>query len=891
MTFRTKTVLGILLISILGNGVLMYSVFRWIDDSEISLLEAHAKTLSRQMGTLLGPAIRDRDAALLNRLARDVAADPDIALVRIVNEQQEILAQSGNEPDSVQLLPDKASPPKSIEGIFYTDSVITVDGRPVGNVVLGQDAGSTQQLVEELKMMGFRVIVPFIGLLAVFSYLLGTFLTRPLNRLISAVDKIAEQGPGLTITVHGRDEIAQVSSSFNDMSKSLAVSYGELHKTAERHKLLSSTLSERDALKSAMLSTALDAIITIDGEGFVHEYNLAAEQIFGFSYEEVIGQEMAKLIIPAKYREAHRQGMLKWSQTGEGPVLGVRLEIEAENKQGKVFPIELAITPLNLEGRTFFTGFIRDITERKEAEEALHVARTEAENANVAKSRFLANMSHEIRTPLNAIINLNSLLLDTGLDHEQARLATAANKGGVALSKLLDGILDFSKIEAGKMMLQIQSFNLHDVIRELEALFLPMAESKGLKFNVHIEVDVPEWVDGDETMLRQVLLNLVGNALKFTKSGSVTFTLEAEDSQEFVFRVADTGIGIDPAYVDHLFEEFSQADSSLTREHGGTGLGLTITRSLVELMGGGITYEPSPGGGSVFQFNIPLTAVRRSNMRDNSGATGHVQVGARVLVAEDSKGNQMVTEVLLKKAGCEVRLANDGAEAVQAASEEIFDVILMDMSMPNMDGIEATRRIRAMQGQAAKVPIIAMTANAFTEDRESCMDAGMNDFIAKPININSLLDHLVHWVSIDDKLQSVEEGDESAKSSFTEAELMDHDVLLGLEKETSSELITEIINIFVSETGERLATLREAGRKQEGETVIAEAHAIKSSAGTFGALLLQEVAGRVELLGRQGKLGESIALIESVEEISNKTLQLYVNQYLDKSGTTPLSPG
>lgn len=883
MSFKLKTALGILLISILGNGLLMYSVFRWIDDSEVTLLEAHAKTLSRQLGTLLEPAIRDGDTASLDRLARDVVADPDIALVRIVNEQEEILTQFGSAPESVQLLPDNVSSLKSFEGVLYTTSVLIVDGEPAGNIVLGQNAASTQRLVEELKMMGVGVIVPFIGLLAVVSYLLAAILTRPLNNLIIVVDEIAEEGPGLTLPVRGRDEIAQVSASFNEMSKSLAVSYEELHETAERHKQLSYSLTERDALKSAMLSTALDAIITIDGEGYVHEYNLAAEQIFGFSYEEVIGREMAELIIPKKYRKAHREGMSNWHKTGEGPVLGVRLEIEAQNKQGKVFPIELAITPLDLEGKTLFTGFIRDITERKEAEEALHVARSEAEAANVAKSRFLANMSHEIRTPLNAIINLNSFLLETGLDEEQARLAAAANKGGVALSKLLDGILDFSKIEAGKMMFRAQPFNLHELIGGLEALFLPMAESKGLQIGIHIEAGVPEWVNGDETMLRQVLLNLVGNALKFTKTGSVTLALDTEGSRDFVFRIIDTGIGVAPDNVDQIFEEFSQADSSLTREHGGTGLGLTISRSLVELMGGNIAYEPRPEGGSVFQFNVPMEGVRRSNLKDSTASTGHAQLGARVLVAEDSKGNQMVTEVLLKKAGCEVRLANDGVEAVQAAGEENFDVILMDMSMPNMDGIEATRRIRAMQGRAAKVPIIAMTANAFTEDRVRCMEAGMNDFIAKPININSLLDHLVHWVSVEDKFQSTEKGDEPVASSFTKSEMMDHDVLADLEIETSPELLTEIIKIFVSETGERLAALREAGSKQEVESVISEAHAIKSSASTFGASLLEEVAGRAELLGRQGRLEESIALIESIEEISNETIELYSAKYLGKA--------
>jgi CheY-like chemotaxis protein len=234
--------------------------------------------------------------------------------------------------------------------------------------------------------------------------------------------------------------------------------------------------------------------------------------------------------------------------------------------------------------------------------------------------------------------------------------------------------------------------------------------------------------------------------------------------------------------------------------------------------------------------------------------------------------------------GCEVRLADDGAEAVQAASEENFDIVLMDMSMPNMDGLEATRRIRAMKGKISKVPIIAMTANAFIDDRQRCMDAGMSDFIAKPVNMDNLIDRLIHWVPIGAELPIVEKESEAGSLSAEESELMDQRTLSGLEEETSHELVTQIIGIFIKETGEHMAALLQAGNDQQLEAVVAEAHAIKSSASTFGASLLHEIAGRVELLGRQGKLVESIALIDSVEEISKKTLQLYSTLYSNTQG-------
>jgi len=870
----------------MAAGALTYLVLRWVEASEDALLENHAKVLSRQAETLLAPAIRDGDQQLVDRLVLDMTIDPAVSFARFNDAQDELRTPSDSTAGLASAeLPDEHSASHSNGSGFYTERPIVVDGKMAGRLQLGLDATSELALAEEIKMIGFRLFILIVGLLGILAYILGSILTRPLNNLIRVADEISVKGPGLTTAVHGKDAIARATSSFNRMSESMAASYKEVQETAERYRTLSFEMTERDALKSAMLSTALDAIITIDGDGIVTEYNLAAEQIFGFSYEEAIGQELARLIVPAKYREAHRSGIQKWHKTGEGPALGTRLEIEAQNKQGKIFPIELAITPLNLEGRTLFTGFIRDITERKQADELLKLAHSEAETANIAKSRFLANMSHEIRTPFNAIINLNSLLLETNLDEDQRKLAVAANRGGIALSSLVDGILDFSKIEAGKMQVRIEAFDLHEMVKELEALFLPTAESKELEFFVKIGEGVPAWVEGDESLLQQSLLNLVGNAIKFTNTGGVAVGVECSDSQNVLFRVTDTGIGVDPEYADQLFEEFSPADSSLPRKHGGTGLGLTITRSLIELMGGTISHKPRETGGSIFWFSLPLAEVEHAGVEEGSGQSVRSRVSAHVLVAEDNQGSQMVTEVLLKNAGCEVRLVNDGLEAVQAASEETFDAILMDMSMPNMDGLEATRRIRAMKGKASSVPIIGITANAFTDDRERCVEAGMDDFIAKPINSNALLDRLVHWVSIDTAPPAAEKQGETGEPVINDSGLMDHRTLTGLAKETSGELLTEIIGIFISETAENLVALQKAGKDRKYESVIAEAHAIKSSAGTFGALPLREIAGRVELLARQGKHDESIALIDSVEETATETLHLYKTTYFPSEGS------
>ena len=442
------------------------------------------------------------------------------------------------------------------------------------------------------------------------------------------------------------------------------------------------------------------------------------------------------------------------------------------------------------------------------------------------------------------------------------------------------------------MQLRTHTFNLHTMISELEALFLPLADKTKLQFNSVIDPAVPEWVDGDETMLRQVLLNLIGNGLKFTQTGGVTVTIEPREPGEFMFQVSDTGIGVASDYVEKLFEEFSQEDSTLSRQHGGTGLGLTISQSLVQIMNGKIGYEPREGGGSCFWFVIPLQKVTRA-AAPVPNTVENVHISARVLVAEDSMGNQMVAEALLRKAGCDVHLVSNGQEAVQAVSKQAFDIVLMDLSMPNMDGLEATRQIRAMTGKRSRVPIIAMTANAYAEDRKMCMQVGMNDFIAKPISIDKLLDRLVHWVSVDDKPEAApDKGTSEDQINVVpplddETELMDEQALLSLEKETSRELLTEIIGIFIRETTERLKALHEAVEQRATPAIMAEAHAIKSSATTFGANRLQEVAGRVEVLGRQDKQAEAIAAVEAVTDVTHKTLELYTSHFL----VTPATPG
>ena len=531
-------------------------------------------------------------------------------------------------------------------------------------------------------------------------------------------------------------------------------------------------LRENEALFRAVSESAHDAIVTADYSGKVIKWNLSAGDLFGYAETEAIGQSLT-FLMPDRFRDRHVAGMSRVSAGGAPHVMGNPVELVGLRKDGSEFPLELSLARWQISRGNFFTGVIRDITARKKVEQeldsqrehleelvgtrtaSLSIAKEAAEAANRAKSAFLANMSHEIRTPMNGIIGMANILRREGVSPTQAKRLDTIDASARHLLSVINDVLDLSKIEAGKFELEEAPVVISSLLANVDSILAERAKAKGLHLLIE-SGNLPPSLVGDPTRLQQALLNYATNAVKFTETGTVTLRVlmleETPDSVTVRFEVQDTGIGITPEAMSRLFSAFEQADNSMTRKYGGTGLGLVITQRLAELMGGKVGADSTAGVGSTFWFTVKLkkgdTAVvaPMAMAVDAEAELRQRYAGQRILVVDDEPINREVTLIQLEAVDLLADMAEDGAEAVSLAQKNSYAAIFMDMQMPKLNGVEATQQIRQLPGYQ-DTPIIAMTANAFAEDKALCLAAGMNDFLIKPFNPDELFATLLRLLS------------------------------------------------------------------------------------------------------------------------------------------------
>ncbi|WP_284617668.1 MASE3 domain-containing protein [Aquabacterium humicola] len=510
-------------------------------------------------------------------------------------------------------------------------------------------------------------------------------------------------------------------------------------------------IAEREQQLDAVVGGTLDAIVTVDAGQRIVVFNRAAEALFGLSAEAAMGGPLQRMLplATADWLDA----LVASPATADGA--GRRVRIEGRHVSGDALPLELSLSSVGRGAQRLTTAMLRDLRPQQ-AVEASRQAQAAAEAASRAKSAFVAHMSHEIRTPMNAVLGFLQLAQRGDLPGPQRAHLARATLAAQTLLGVIDRILDFSKIEAGRLELAPTRFAVSELLAHVEAIVGVLARQKALDFVVRVAPDVPAWLLGDRQRLAQVLVNLCGNAVKFTQAGQVELSLSAApaDGGRVLLRAAvvDTGIGIAPDQLERLFRPFTQADESTSRRYGGTGLGLAISRQLVELMGGRIAASSTPGAGSAFSVEVPLQAVAAPAAGELADAA-HADPadwaplsGRHVLLVDDNELNQLLaSHVLRELAHMRVSVATSGDEALRLLASTPVDLVLLDVELPGMDGFEVARRVRAQPHRPA-LPIVAMTAHATDEVRRACLAAGMNDYMTKPFDVDALLRTLLRWL-------------------------------------------------------------------------------------------------------------------------------------------------
>ncbi len=619
----------------------------------------------------------------------------------------------------------------------------------------------------------------------------------------------------------------------------------------EQNKILQTAIEQAELLEEVIVNANDGILITkadlINDPGPEIVYvNNALCDITGYTNDEMIGKNPRMFQGPDSSRETLDE-IRECLEAGE-PFKG---EVINYGKNGEAYWLSIGIVPVkNSDGQvTHFAAIERDITEQKANEVELKKAVKHAEKANHTKSEFLANMSHELRTPMNGVMGMCGLLRDTALDVEQSELVQTIHHSSEDLLKLLNDILDISKVESGDVIIEKVPYNIYTAMREIELLYEATTKEKGLELSLKIEKNVPETLLGDYVKIQQIMRNLIGNAIKFTEKGSVTIAIAVhedlffEDSPpELYFSVKDTGIGVNEDSLEDIFQKFTQADASTTRKYGGTGLGLAITKKLVELMDGRIGVESEVGQGTIFYFSQPLELAEDNavavNIDTRAKTINHAALEdfshAPLLIVDDHPINRMFAQKLLTKMGfTQLELAEDGKQALDMIAQNDYALVLMDCQMPEIDGYEATKILRKTEADGEHLPIIAVTANAMVGDKQKCLNAGMDDYLSKPLKRDALQEMLGKWLSSSTlPIETTAPQEHTTPSDESPIDL-DH---LSMFTDGDADEERELFEMFMQQAALNMQELRDG--LEDNDDWRKAAHKFKGSAANMGAASL-----------------------------------------------------
>ncbi|HYO24309.1 MAG TPA: ATP-binding protein [Lacipirellulaceae bacterium] len=664
----------------------------------------------------------------------------------------------------------------------------------------------------------------------------------------------------------------------NSESKSRALQTAHLESSHAELKRYADQLASSYEKEREIIEGALDAVVQMDRNGRVVSWNGQAERIFGWTAAEAIARPAAELIVPEALRADHASGLRAYLETGDSPLINQRLETVGLHRDGRAFPIEVAITPIDCGAEPLFCAFIRDITTRKATEVEMRQAKEQAEAANRTKSEFLANMSHEIRTPLNGILGFTELLIrnaDDGDEAERRDYIKTIRTSGKHLLELINDILDLSKIEAGQLQVETAPCSPHHLIAEVVSVLRARAQEKGIQLDYRWDSEIPESIQSDPYRLRQLLMNLVGNAVKFTECGSVNVVARIVgrgNASRLVLEIRDTGIGIAPDHLEDVFKPFVQADNSVTRRFGGTGLGLTISKNICDSLGGSLSVQSELGKGATFTAIVPtgdLTGVAMGQRPPSAGSGDIVSSrqgaanlrGVRVLLADDGETNRKLIQLFLSRQGAIVVAAENGELAVAATMSQEFDLILMDMQMPVMDGYAATRKLR---DAGFERPIIALTAHAMLGDRRKCEEAGCSGYVTKPVNVDELIRVIQAAVRGTRPLSEVIRPVDCVLPAPPEAGAI-HSALPVDDAE-----IRELVAEFAATVPERIDSIERALATLDFDGIASMAHALKGAGGTAGFQCLTDISARIEKSAQQKHSEEIAAMLGELRGLNQR---------------------